>query len=75
MGFHKRYLTNKLIIDVYHNQGKIGLEKLLSGADAYMFERGIASALLEIYFNSNYSLKDRDIAIDKLFIHDIYTKG
>ena len=70
MGFHKRYISNKLVRYCYSSDGVDSLKSLLT-ADAFTFEIGIASTFLRIANNAQCCW----IKIEKLIYTDIYNKG
>lgn len=57
MGFHRRHITNSLIIEVYKSEGVSSVTRLFtSGADALILENGLAVEVRDIIFDNEWSL-------------------
>jgi len=57
MGFHRRHITNSLIIEVYKSEGVSSVTRLFtSGADALILENGLAAEVRDIIFDDEWVL-------------------
>lgn len=57
MGFHRRTISNSLIIDIYKTEGVGSVIRLYtSGADALVLEGGLAVEIRDIIFDDEWSL-------------------
>jgi hypothetical protein len=55
MGFHRRHITNSLIIEVYKSEGVSSVTRLFtSGADAFVLENGLAVEVKNIIFDDEW---------------------
>jgi hypothetical protein len=57
MGFHRRHITNSLIIEVYKSEGVSSVTRLFtSGADSLILESGLAAEVRDIIFDDEWVL-------------------
>lgn len=70
MGFHRRYITNKLVRYCYSTNGIDSLKQLLT-ADAFISEEGISLSFLRMANNERVCW----LKIEKMIYKDIYNKG
>ena len=57
MGFHRRTISNSLIINIYKSEGVGSVIRLYtSGADALVLEGGLAVEIRDIIFDDEWSL-------------------
>jgi hypothetical protein len=57
MGFHRRSISNSLIINIYKSEGVSSVIRLYtSGADALVLEHGLAVEIRDIIFDDEWTL-------------------
>ena len=54
MGFHKRYISNMSIQELFHTHGIKGIKGLYT-ADAFVSEVGIASDVTDVVLNNKHT--------------------
>ena len=54
MGFHKRWLMNESLIEMYRNKGINAVAEWINGADALMTEDGLASQAVDILHEEKF---------------------
>lgn len=54
MGFHKRWLMNDSLIEMYRNRGINAIAEWVDGADALMAEEGLASQVLDLLYEEKF---------------------
>ena len=54
MGFHKRWLMNDSLIDMYRNKGINAIAEWVDGADALMAEDGLASKVVDLLHEEKF---------------------
>lgn len=54
MGFHKRWLMNDSLIDMYRDKGINAVAEWVSGADALMAEDGLASKVVDLLHEEQF---------------------
>ena len=55
MGFHKRWLMNDSLIDMYRNRGINAIAEWVDGADALMAEEGLASKVIDLLHEEQFN--------------------
>mgnify|MGYP003151705156 FL=1 len=55
MGFHKRWLMNDSLISMYRKGGINAVAEWVDGADALMAEEGLASEVLDLLYEEQFS--------------------
>ena len=56
MSFHKRWLNKDNIIRVYDNDGLLGLERYIGGADALISEDTLSSNIVDVLLSEKLNL-------------------
>ena len=54
MGFHKRWLMNESLIDMYRDRGINAVAEWVDGADALMAEDGLASQVVDLLHEEQF---------------------
>jgi len=54
MGFHKRWLMNESLIDMYRDKGINAVAEWIDGADALMAEDGLASSIVDLLHEEKF---------------------
>jgi hypothetical protein len=54
MGFHKRWLMNDSLIDMYRSKGINAVAEWVDGADALMAENGLASQVVDLLHEEQF---------------------
>ena len=54
MGFHKRWIMNDSLIDMYRNEGIDAVAEWIGGADALMTEEGLASDVIDLLHEEKF---------------------
>jgi len=49
MGFHKRWITEEILIDRYRNEGIAGIESYLGHADAIISSDNLSDKIVDLY--------------------------
>ncbi len=55
MGFHKRWLMNDSLIDMYRNKGINAVAEWVNGADALMAEEGLATNIVDLLYEEKFN--------------------
>jgi hypothetical protein len=75
MGFHKRWLMNETLIDMYRNRGINAVAEWVDGADALMAEEGLASQVVDILHEEKFRPTETWNKISKLISDASIKKG
>tara|TARA_R110000765_G_scaffold10816_1_gene33208 strand:- start:292 stop:513 length:222 start_codon:yes stop_codon:yes gene_type:complete len=59
MGFHKRYISNEIIQELFHTHGIKSIKELYS-ADAFVSEVGIASDITDAVLSNKHTTESWD---------------
>ena len=70
MSFHKRWLNKDNIIRVYDNDGLIGLERYIGGADALITQDSLSSNIVDVLLNEKLNLPDKWDKIAQLILKE-----
>ena len=54
MGFHKRWLMNESLIEMYRDRGINAVAEWVDGADALMAEDGLASSIVDLLHEEKF---------------------
>ena len=49
MGFHKRWITEEVLIDTYRREGTAGIESYLGHADALITSDELSTGVVDLY--------------------------
>jgi len=55
MGFHKRWLMNDSLIDIYRDKGINAVAEWVDGADALIAEDGLASDVVDLLYEEKFN--------------------
>jgi hypothetical protein len=55
MGFHKRWLMNDSLIDMYRDRGINAVAEWVNGADALMAEEGLATQVVNLLHEEQFN--------------------
>jgi len=75
MGFHKRWLMNDSLIDMYRNRGINAIAEWVDGADALMAEEGLASKVIDLLYEEQFDSTEIWNKISKLISDASIKKG
>ena len=75
MGFHKRWLMNDSLIDMYRDKGINAVAEWVDGADALMAEDGLASQVVDILHEEQFRPTETWNKISKLISDASIKKG
>ena len=53
MGFHKRWITEEVLISRYRTEGIAGIESYLKGADAFVSSGNLSSNVIDLFNDYN----------------------
>ena len=70
MSFHKRWLNKDNIIRVYDNDGLIGLERYIGGADALITEDTLSSNIVDVLLSEKLNLPTKWDKIAQLILKE-----
>tara|TARA_B100000073_G_C23477197_1_gene470050 strand:+ start:77 stop:316 length:240 start_codon:yes stop_codon:yes gene_type:complete len=70
MSFHKRWLNKDNIIRVYDNDGLLGLERYIGGADALITQDSLSSNIVDVLLNEKLNLPDKWDKIAQLILKE-----
>jgi len=75
MGFHKRWLMNDSLIDIYRNKGINAIAEWVDGADALMAEEGLSSEVVDLLYEEKFNSIETWNKISKLISEASIKKG
>jgi len=75
MGFHKRWLMNESLIDMYRDKGINAIAEWVDGADALMAENGLASDVVDLLYEEQFNSVETWNKISKLISNASIKKG
>ena len=75
MGFHKRWLMNDSLIDMYRNKGINAIAEWVDGADALMAEEGLSSEVVDLLYEEKFNSTEIWNKISKLISEASIKKG
>ena len=75
MGFHKRWLMNESLIDMYRNRGINAVAEWVDGADALMAEDGLASHVVDLLHEEKFKPTETWNKISELISEASIKKG
>ena len=75
MGFHKRWLMNESLIDMYRNRGINAVAEWVNGADALMAEEGLASDIVDLLHEEKFRPTETWNKVSKLISDASIKKG
>ena len=70
MSFHKRWLNKDNIIRVYDNDGLLGLERYIGGADALISEDTLSSNIVDVLLSEKLNLPEKWNKIAELILKE-----
>ena len=75
MGFHKRWLMNDSLIDMYRNKGINAVAEWVDGADALIAEGGLSSEVIDLLNEEKFRPTETWNKISKLISDASIKKG
>ena len=75
MGFHKRWLMNDSLIDMYRDRGINAVAEWVNGADALMAEEGLATQVVNLLHEEQFNSSEIWNKISELISDASIKKG
>ena len=76
MGFHKRYIDDEQIMDIYSSRGIAGVvEWYIKGVDAIITEGKLSMDISDVLYTDELTKEEQDEEIDRLITAEILRKG
>ena len=75
MGFHKRWLMNDSLIDMFRNKGINAVAVWVDGADALIAEGGLSSEVIDLLYEEKFRPTETWNKISKLISDASIKKG
>jgi len=75
MGFHKRRITEEVLVDIYRRDGIAGIESYLLHADAFVTSDDLSSRTVDLFNNSEQDKIKKWNTISRLISDASIEKG
>jgi len=75
MGFHKRWITEEILIDRYRNEGIAGIESYLGHADALVSSDNLSNKIVDLYSEYDIDRIEKWNTISRLISDASIEKG
>ena len=75
MGFHRRHISDEMLIDAYRHKGMEGVREWYRGADAIIAEHGLASKVTDLMYEEQFDEVNTWNKISKLISDAVIKKG
>ena len=75
MGFHKRWLMNDSLIEMYRDIGINAVAEWVAGADALMAEDGLASSIVDLLHEEKFRPSETWNKVSELISEASIKKG
>jgi hypothetical protein len=76
MGFHKRYIDDEQIMDIYSSRGIAGVvEWYIKGVDAIITQGKLSMDISDVLYTDELTKEEQDEEIERLIVSEKLKKG